>query len=162
MKKFFMLLILALSLFAGCGLNKSSSQLTAQLTITNSNGKVTQVTCPGAAGCDKLEKSLNGDLYKETDRYSENPEIESGSIDLTKPEYKPKKLPGTIKTQIGPPNLNKNPYKEGQACFIVKYGSESIRVQGNINGQEVDFIRNQKDDCQAEEYGLWDEFFNVE
>lgn len=160
MKKVFILTAILIITLTGC--NSQTGSFQANLTITNSNGKVTKIACPGTKGCGRLEKSIDGDLYVESPRYSEDPQIASGSIDLTKPEFKPKRLPGTIKTKVGPPNLNKDPYKEGEVCFIVKYGPESIRVQGEIDGQKVDFQRNQEDECQAIEYDLWNSFFNVE
>jgi hypothetical protein len=167
------LVILGLALLSGCGPGgrnpaterqegASGGTPWARFMIENSNGVTKHVTCPGTRGCGRLRRSLDGKLFSYVPRYEEDPEIASGSIDLTDPEFKPKRLPGFDRNRIGPPRFGKWPAAEGVPCFIERTGEETIRVKGTIRGRDFAFRRNQKDSCQSQEYGLWNELFETD
>lgn len=164
--------LLAVLFLAACDSQKSSEAadqsggsggpVWARFVIENSNGVTKRVTCPGTQGCNRLRKSLDGRLFVYSPRYEEDPEVNSGSIDLTDPPYKPKRLPGFNRNRMGPPKLGKWPAADGVPCFLEKTGDETIRVRGTIRGREFDFRRGQENSCESQEYGLWNLLFETD
>lgn len=42
-----------------------------------------------------------------------------------------------------------------QACTMIYGGAEKIKVSGNINGKNINFIRGRSNGCAIREYNIW-------